>query len=91
MTRDEISALAREANEEALLADGFEDAFIGLSRRCGQPTLATYSVQKALRVLMDRDGMSEEDAIEFFEFNVVGAWMGPHTPVWLEEPDDADP
>ena len=89
MTREEIVSLVRAANEEALLADGFEDAFVGLARRCGQPTLAAYSVPKALRVLMDRDGMSEEDAVEFFEFNVVGAWAGPHTPIWLEEPPDA--
>jgi hypothetical protein len=32
--------------------------------------------------------MSEDEAIEFFEFNVVGAWAGPGTPIWLEEPDD---
>lgn len=27
------------------------------------------------------------DAIEFFEFNVVGAWMGPGTPIWIQDGD----
>lgn len=85
MTREEIATIVRESNEEALLADGFEDAFLGVVRRCGQPNLAAYSVDRAVQILIDRDGMSEEDAREFFEFNVVDAWMGPHTPVWLEE------
>jgi len=71
-----------EANPEALTADGFDSAIIGLARRCGQPTLVAYSIQKAIAVLM-KSGMSYEDAVEHFEFNIVGAWMGPHTPIWI--------
>lgn len=70
-------------NEEALLADGFEDALIGVGRRCGQPTLAVYDVGKCVEILVDRDGMTHEEAIEFFEFNVVGAWVGEGTPMFL--------
>lgn len=73
-------ALADE-NPDALLLDGFEDAFIGVSRRCGQPSLATYDYDKCIEVLM-RD-MPYEDAVEFFEFNTAGAWVGPHTPIIL--------
>lgn len=29
---------------------------------------------------MTRDGMSLEDAEEFFEFNVIGSWVGDGTP-----------
>jgi hypothetical protein len=79
----------REANPEALTADGFHDAIVGLARRCGQPTLVAYSIRKAIQVLM-KDGMSYEDAIEYFEFNVVGAWVGPHTPIWIDDLDDED-
>jgi hypothetical protein len=81
LTRDEIVAIVGERNEKALLADGFEGAFVGVARHPVQPTLAAHSVRKALRILVDRDGMSEEEAIEFFDFNVVGAWRGPHTPI----------
>lgn len=72
-----------DENPEALLATGFEAAFVGYARRCGQPTLAVYDYALGVKVLMDRDGMSYEDAVEWMEFNVVGAWCGEHTPVWL--------
>jgi hypothetical protein len=80
-----------DANPDALTADGFDDAIVGLARRCGQPTLVAYSVTKAIQVLM-KDGMSYEDAVEYFEFNVVGAWVGEHTPIWIEDmdPDDVE-
>lgn len=74
-----------EENPDALLADGFEKAFVGIARRCGQPSLAVYSIRLCIRVLMDRDGMSYEEAVEFFEYNVVGAWMGPMTPIFLDD------
>jgi hypothetical protein len=40
---------------------------------------------------MERDGMTEEEAIEFFEFNVVGAYVGGGTPVYVRvgsKPED---
>lgn len=81
MTVDDLA----EENPEALLADGFEDAFLGVGCRCGQPSLAVYSYAKAVVILMFRDGMSYEDAVEYMEFNVIGAWMGPMTPIWLHD------
>ena len=67
-----------------LLADGFEGAFIGVSTRCGQPTLAVYDANKCLQILIDRDDMNHEEALEYFNFNVIGAWVGDETPLFLE-------
>ena len=33
---------------------------------------------------MKRDGMRPEEAREFFEYNVTGAWVGEETPIFLE-------
>ena len=66
-----------------LLADGLEDAFIGVASRCGQPDLAVYNIEKAVQVLVDRDGMDPDEAREFLEFNSIGAWVGDGTPLWL--------
>jgi hypothetical protein len=74
-----------ETDEEIMLMDGFEEAFIGFSRRCGQPTLATYSFDKMLQVLVDRDGMDVLEAEEYISYNCAGAWMGELTPVILYE------
>ena len=67
-----------------LLADGFEGAFIGVATRCGQPTLAVSDANKCLQILIDRDDMNHEEALEYFNFNVIGAWVGDETPLFLE-------
>ena len=67
-----------------VLATGFDAAFLGVARRCGQTDLAVYSIQGAIRVLRDRDGMSDADAREYLEFTSIGAWVGEGTPIWLE-------
>lgn len=35
-----------------------------------------------------KDGMSHEEAIEFFYFNVIGAWIGEGTPCFAVLTDD---
>ena len=67
-------------DEEFLSADGFEHAIIGVS-----DGKLVYSVQRCIEILMIRDEMSYEDAIEYFDFNVRGAYMGEKTPIWVED------
>jgi hypothetical protein len=74
-------------NEEALLADGFEDAFIGMVQRHTQEPIACYDLDKCIEVLMKRDGMDYDGAEEFLGFNTLGAWMGPNTPMFLKRYD----
>lgn len=81
--REWIAAL----NEDAVLFDGYEDAIIGVAERCSQPLLVVYDAHKCVKILMERDGMSEEDAHEWFEFNVLGCWAGDNTPLFLWRPD----
>jgi hypothetical protein len=50
-----------EDKNEALYADGFEDALIGIGTRFTYG-VAIYSFAKCLDVLVERDGMSYEDA-----------------------------
>lgn len=62
-----------------LRADGFDEAIIGVATDFSEPRLV-YSVSKCLDILK-RD-MSEEDAMEYFTYNVSGAYVGEQTPVW---------
>ena len=82
-SRRELFELLGEENPEALTADGFEEAFMGICRRFNQPALAAYSYEKCIDILMERDGGSYEDAVEHFNFNVIGAWAGEGTPVYI--------
>lgn len=66
-----------------LFAHGFDDAIIGWGYRCGEEQIAVYDRDRCLRVLMGR-GMTEEEAAEYFAFNVQGAWVGPATPMFVQ-------
>jgi hypothetical protein len=83
MTRDEIKQRLGEENPQALLADDLDDALVGIGYRCGQPALAVYDCEKIIDVLVARDGMTREEAAEFMDFNITGAWVGEHTPIFL--------
>ena len=78
---EELKENISEFNPEALLADGLDDALIGYSTK-GH---ATYSISKIIDVFMDRDGMSREEACDFFHFNVDGAYVGEYTPIYMYE------
>jgi hypothetical protein len=69
-------------DDEILIADGFDDAIIGIDRN--NPRLI-YSISKCIEILMSRDGMSEEEAIEYMEFNVICAYVGDATPIWCDD------
>ena len=77
----DIKERLAEESPDTLLADGFDAALVGTVRQFTK-TLALYDYDKCVEVLMYRDGMLHEEAVEFMEFNVVGAWMGEHTPVF---------
>lgn len=65
--------------EDLLFADGFDDAIIGIEEATFR---IIYSIDKCINILMERDGMSDEDATEFFNYNVSTAWVGEKTPIW---------
>ena len=82
-----ISDQDREAlsqdNPEALLADGLEDAFVGYGYAFGSKALAIYDEEKCIEIFMKRDEMTREDAIDFFYYNVKGAFVGDGTPIFM--------
>jgi len=72
--------LERYPDEEFLKADGFDEAVIGVEY--GSLRL-TYSIPKCMQILIEEDDMSEIDAIEHFEYNVAGSYVGEKTPIWI--------
>lgn len=66
-----------------LKIDGFDDCLIGIASRCGDDDLLVYSTARIYQKLMERDGMTMEEAIEYAEFNIIGSYMGEHTPLFV--------
>ena len=81
VTRQDIQDALESRGESVLLCDGFDEAFIGLSQRINEPLLAVYSYEKMVDVLMKRDGMDYDEATDYLDFNVLGAWVGEQTPI----------
>jgi hypothetical protein len=84
MTREEIS----EINPDALLCDGFDDAIIGMAERINLGPVVAYSVSKILDIMIERDGMTYEDALEYYSYNIIGSWMGENTPIFITTNQD---
>lgn len=80
---EQMHELLQDYNPELILWSGFEAALVGIADRCGQPALAVYDYDKMVALLVRRDGMSDEEAREFIDFNVTGGWLGENTPVCL--------
>lgn len=62
---------------------GLDDAIIGVGQRCGDVNVIVYDSQKIVDILVERDGMDREEAWEYFEFNILGAYVGESTPMYL--------
>ena len=65
-----------------LMMDNCDAAFIGLAIRCGQEPIAVYELDKLIAVHVAM-GMTEDEAGEFIDFNILGAWVGDNTPLIL--------
>ena len=61
--------------------DGFDSAIIGVGERNNTDSMIVYDYDKMINVLVTRDSMTHEEAEEYLDFNVIGAWIGDTTPI----------
>ena len=83
MNRKDIEDLYSDDEPEIMFADGYDEAIAGVVWD-GERTRVVYETEEILGILMDRDGMTYDEASEFFDFNVAGAHVGVYTPLYLE-------
>lgn len=75
MTREEI--FETYPFEEFLFADGWDDAIIGVSN----DMKIVYDSEKIIEMLSQ--DMSYDEAMEYFYFNIEGAYVGEKTPIYV--------
>lgn len=83
MLRKELEEWAKDTDETLLFADGFDDAILGLGEQYSRTTAVVYDYDKCVKILVDRDKILYDEAIEHMEFNVVSAYVGEKTPIFL--------
>ena len=82
MNRKDIKDLYGDDEPGILFADGYDKAIAGVIWD-GERTRVVYETEKILSILME-DGMTYDEASEYFDFNVAGSYMGVYTPLYLE-------
>ncbi len=82
ITDDELTYLGCNPGE-------YEDAIIGIAHRFGTEPIVAYDYDKVLELLTER--FKEErspdphmDAVEWFDFNIIGTWVGDKTPIFIQ-------
>ena len=68
-----------EGEDAPLFADGFDDALIGVDDKTFR---AVYSIEKIIDILV-KEGASYEEAVEHFDFNIAGSYVGKMTPIYV--------
>jgi|TARA_R100001530_G_scaffold19084_2_gene16162 hypothetical protein len=71
------------SEENLLKMDGYNNCLIGKISGAGIPDKLCYSYDLVIKENMNM-GMTYEEAVEYFEFNQRGAYVGEHTPCFLE-------
>ena len=66
----------------------FDAAIVGVADRIGMETVVVYDTSKVIDILCERDGMDREQATEFYEYNIIGAYVGERTPMFITLIDD---
>jgi hypothetical protein len=62
----------------------FDEAIMGVITLVNMPHAVCYNREKCIELLMEHEEMSEEDAVDYFEYNTSGFYVGKHTPVFLD-------
>jgi hypothetical protein len=71
-----------ELSENLIVLDGFNSAVLGLVSSFEGPRIV-YNLKTILEILQ-KEGMSREESLEYFNFNILNAHMGPQNPVFLD-------
>lgn len=75
-----------ETFEVVVYPSGFEDCIVGVGERHGGPPVAVMDVEKML-TKMEKQGMTREQAIEYFDRQLLGVHIGEENPVYMHVPN----
>jgi len=67
---------------ETLFMDGHDSAILGVASRFGMYVVVAYDYQQVIANLVD-GGMPLEEAQTWFDYNMIGAWLGDYTPLFV--------
>ncbi len=81
--RDKLELWLAAIDSSALFADGFDDAILGLTE-VEEGWRVCYDIGRILEILVAEHGMDVDEAMEYYDFNIGGAYLGPLTPLFIQ-------
>ena len=75
--------LAEHFGNDLLFADNFDNAIIGVSMGISSGTKVVYDAEEMARTLVVSEGITEQEAWEYLEFNTFNAYIGDNTPIFV--------
>lgn len=75
--------LAEHFGNDLLFADNFDNAIIGVSMGISCGTKVVYDAEEMARTLVVSEGITEQEAWEYLEFNTFNAYVGDNTPIFV--------
>lgn len=75
---------AGHVEDGPLFADGLDEAIIGI---CPNSLRVIYSRTKCAQILAKEDGMTDEEALDYLEYNTFNTYVGEYTPIFMEDFD----
>jgi hypothetical protein len=83
---DKVLEWIDETFDVVVYPSGFENCILGVAEKFGGPPVAVLDIEKMLSQ-MQEEGMTYEEALEYFEFNILAAYVGDQTPVYVHIPN----
>jgi len=81
VNRKKVFEFLQQFGMDALVADGFDDAIVGVVADDEHPKVV-YDSYKCIDILVE-GGMKEDEAAEYFDYNVAGSYVGEQTPIFI--------
>ena len=70
-----------EYAEGAIILDNFDDCIVGISEQFGEGNRIVYSKDMIIKKLSEE--MSEEESLEYYNYNILGGYFGEQNPIFL--------
>ncbi len=81
-----IREMLSEIDPNMIIFDGLDESIIGWAYDWhSQNYVVVYDYNKMVRKMMDQNRWTYEDARDYVDFNIVGAYLGEQTPIVMYE------
>lgn len=72
-----------ESAEGSVILTGLDDAILGIVEEFGNEPRVLYSKEKIINIFVEKEGMSESEALEYYDFNILGMYVSNQNPIFL--------